>query len=72
MVPYQAYINLMKASWILADVIAVHPQLSYIESSVRYDVMHLTEVRKKYIFPTPAIENTSNDAERPSMKNSEI
>jgi hypothetical protein len=44
--PHQAYVNLIKASWILVDIIAVHPQLSYIETSVRFDVMRLTEVRK--------------------------
>jgi hypothetical protein len=44
MVSRQAYVNLNKASWILTDVIDFHPQRSYVESPVRYDVMNLTEV----------------------------
>ena len=41
----QAYINLLKASWILTDIISVHPSLSHDELQVRIEVMQLTEVR---------------------------
>ncbi|KAL0631674.1 hypothetical protein Q9L58_009454, partial [Maublancomyces gigas] len=34
----QGYINLIKASWILIDVIARHPQLNLLDSGIRYDV----------------------------------
>lgn len=40
----EGYLNLLKASWILTDVIVVHPQFSLIESSVQYEVMQLTQV----------------------------
>lgn len=40
----KGYLDLLKASWILTDVIAVHPQFAYIESGVQYEVMRLTEV----------------------------
>lgn len=43
-VSQQAYINLNKASWILTDVINVHPHLSHVESRVRFEAMHLVEV----------------------------
>lgn len=43
-VPNDAYANLLKASWILTDVIVVHPHMIYIEASVQCDVLRLTEV----------------------------
>lgn len=44
-VPTEAYLNLLKASWILREVIVVHPQFSVMESSVQYEVMELIQVR---------------------------
>lgn len=40
----EGYGNLLKASWILTDVIAVHPQFGLIEASIQYEVMELTQV----------------------------
>lgn len=36
--------DLIKASWILIDVIARHPQLNLLESSIRYDAELLADV----------------------------
>jgi len=45
-VPSQAYVNLLKASWILTDLIAVHPQFPKTNIQVvGYDVKQLTEAR---------------------------
>lgn len=41
----QGYINLIKASWILIDVIARHPQLNLLDSDTRYNVELLANVR---------------------------
>ncbi|KAI5855155.1 hypothetical protein BZA05DRAFT_429113, partial [Tricharina praecox] len=46
-VPNDAYANLLKASWILTDVIVVHPHMIYIEASVQCDVLRLTEAIKE-------------------------
>jgi hypothetical protein len=43
-VPLLAYINLIKASWILIDIIACHPQLSFLNSSTHYEVQLLSAV----------------------------
>ncbi|RYP53275.1 hypothetical protein DL768_001715 [Monosporascus sp. mg162] len=44
---HQAYTNLLKASWILIDIIAVHPQLSFLSSgSQQLDVQHFSQVVK--------------------------
>lgn len=40
----QGYINLIKASWILIDVIARHPQLNLLDSGIRDDVELLANV----------------------------
>lgn len=40
----QGYINLIKASWILIDVIARHPQLNLLDSGIRCDVELLANV----------------------------
>ena len=39
-----AYTNLIKASWILVDVIACHPQLPFLDSSMHYEVQLLSAV----------------------------
>jgi hypothetical protein len=40
----QAYTDLIKASWILVDVIACHPQLSFLDSNMHYEVQILSAV----------------------------
>lgn len=40
----QGYVDLIKASWILIDVIARHPQLNMLDSVVRCEVELLAEV----------------------------
>ncbi|KAF8460107.1 hypothetical protein BDZ91DRAFT_833254 [Kalaharituber pfeilii] len=42
--PKEPFVNLLKASWILIDIITSHPQFGYIDQTVRYDVQNLTEV----------------------------
>jgi len=43
-VTLSAYTNLIKASWILIDVIACHPQLSFLNSNMHYEVQLLSAV----------------------------
>ena len=40
----QGYLDLVKASWILIDVIKRHPQLNLLNASIRYEVELLAEV----------------------------
>ncbi|KAI5840126.1 hypothetical protein DFP73DRAFT_197664 [Morchella snyderi] len=42
-VSHQAYANLVKASWILIDVIAKHPQFNLLDPSIQYDAEVLAE-----------------------------
>jgi hypothetical protein len=42
------YLKLVKAAWILIDVVVRHPQLSYLDASVRMDVEALAGVRVKF------------------------
>ena len=37
-IPASAYASLIKASWILVDIIACHPQVSFVSSRIRADV----------------------------------
>jgi hypothetical protein len=43
-VPVLAYTNLIKASWILVDIIACHPQRPFFDSPTRYEVQLLSAV----------------------------
>ena len=43
-VPGQGYLDLVKASWILVDVIKRHPQLNLLNADIRYEVVLLAEV----------------------------
>lgn len=43
----QGYVDLIKASWILIDVIARHPQLNLLDSVVRCEVELLAEVSSR-------------------------
>lgn len=40
----QGYANLLKAAWILIDIITKHPQLDYLETNTGYGVKLLVEV----------------------------
>ena len=42
----QGYLDLVKASWILIDVIKRHPQLNLLNTSIRYEVELLAEVSR--------------------------
>lgn len=44
MLSKQGYTDLIKASWILIDVIKRHPQLNLLDPSIRYDAELLAEV----------------------------
>jgi len=43
-VPSQAYANLIKASWILVDVIARHPQQPFFDRNTQSEVLLLSAV----------------------------
>jgi hypothetical protein len=43
-VSHLAYSSLVKATWILIDVIADHPQLSFLDSNGYYEVKLLSAV----------------------------
>jgi len=49
-----AYSNLIKASWILIDVITCHPQLAFLDSNMYYEVKLLSAVSCFEIFQTQA------------------
>lgn len=40
----QGYADLIKAAWILVDIIGRHPQLDFLDSGIRYEVVQLTQV----------------------------
>jgi hypothetical protein len=56
-VPQQGYINLVKASWILIDVVVRHPQLSYLDNEVRIEVDALAAVWQKISLPLNDLAN---------------
>jgi hypothetical protein len=45
-ITWQGYANLIKAAWILIDIITRHPQLDFLETSTAYGVELLVEVGK--------------------------
>lgn len=49
-VPRAAYTNLIKASWILIDVIACHPQVPFLTASTQAEVRQLSAVRGLYSY----------------------
>ena len=49
-VSHTVYKSLIKASWILSDVITKHPQLNLLEAAIHYDVRFLAEVRIRLDF----------------------
>jgi len=53
-VPVSAYANLIKASWILIDIIAGHPQLPFFTSSTHFEVQLLSAVShpSRSVYPT--------------------
>lgn len=44
----QAYFNLIKASWILVDISARHPQLNLLDATVCYEIEIISEVCFRY------------------------
>lgn len=44
LVSKQGYADLIKASWILIDIIARHPQLNRLDATIRYDAVLLADV----------------------------
>ena len=49
-VPLAAYTNLIKASWILIDIIACHPQVSFLTASTQAEVRMLSTVSTLYFY----------------------
>ena len=47
-VPTQSYINLLKGSWILIDIMAGHPQLPFFESSTHLEIQQLSVVSRSH------------------------
>lgn len=43
-ISHQGYADLIKAAWILVDIIGRHPQLDFLDSGIRYEVVQLTQV----------------------------
>lgn len=63
----QGYLDLIKASWILIDVIARHPQLNLLDTAVRCDVELLAEVsftRNRGVSKTLDIEPVLDNQKR--------
>jgi hypothetical protein len=67
----QAYANLIKASWILIDIIASHPQVTFLKSSAQYEVQALSSVSgailqetkiRRLLTPNPKGTETGNEA----------
>ena len=49
-VPLSAYANLLKASWILTDIIACHPQLTFVNATTCSEVMSLSaEIKNEHL-----------------------
>ena len=46
-VPLSAYANLIKSSWILVDIIASHPQITFVTASTHLEVRSLSAELKK-------------------------
>lgn len=41
----QAYVNLLKASWIMTDIIAAHPQVNFVSNGSQVvEMQHLSNV----------------------------
>lgn len=45
-----AYTNLIKASWILVDIISCHPQISFLDSGTRYEAQLLAAVSQAFTY----------------------
>lgn len=61
-VSQQGYIDLIKSSWILIDVIARHPQLNLLDSGIRCDIELLANVRFHLLLPISVFSHV-----RPSL-----
>ena len=60
-VPLAAYTNLIKASWILVDIIACHPQVPYIKASTHSEVQLLSAELKNEFSRLSALQSTVPD-----------
>ena len=60
-VPVSAYANLIKASWILVDIIACHPQVSFLSSSTRAEVASMSSEIKREFERITSLELTVPD-----------
>jgi hypothetical protein len=48
-VPIQCYVNLLKASWILIDIMAGHPQLPFFEAGTHLETQNLSTVSQEQV-----------------------
>ena len=55
---------LIKASWVLSDVISKHPQLSLLDSAVQLDVEALAEVRFIYELHALSLSSCTSNTKR--------
>ena len=60
-VPLAAYTNLIKASWILVDIIACHPQVPYIKASTHLEVQLLSAELKNEFSRLSALQSSIPD-----------
>ena len=60
-VPLAAYTNLIKASWILVDIIACHPQVPYIKASTHSEVQLLSAELKNEFSRLSALQSIVPD-----------
>ena len=60
-VPLAAYTNLIKASWILADIIACHPQVPFIKASTHLEVQSLSAELKNEFSRLSALQSMIPD-----------
>ena len=60
-VPLAAYANLIKASWILIDIIACHPQVPFIKASTHSDVQLLSAELKNEFSRLSALQSIVPD-----------
>ena len=52
-VSYGGYLNLIKSSWVLIDIIERHPQLNFLISDVQYEVQLLATASILQSTPIP-------------------
>ena len=60
-VPLAAYTNLIKASWILVDIIACHPQVPFLKASTHSEVQRLSAELKNEFSKLSALQSILPD-----------